>query len=184
MSAPVAHIIYAIIELYSFIPVIIGWVCCKTIISCGFCGSFIIISAGEHLSRKVIEVVVGRKIILIVTYSKIFCPIWNGVCIVFPGQMVWDKIYYNLKPRIMSAQQKLLKLRHSVGNRICQIWIYIIIVLNGIRGAGLTLNYRRVVFTDTVFLERGFCSVFNDTCIPDMGYTQRMQVLKNILCYG
>ena len=86
--------------------------------------------------------------------------------------MIGNEIYDYFHSGIVGTCYKGFKLRHSVWYVGGEVGVYVVIVADGIRRAGLALDDIFVVGPYAVPAVIGLCSMFDDTGVPDVRNAQ------------
>ena len=97
---------------------------------------------------------------------------------ILPSDMVGHEVDQHFHSRAVSALDKADKLVHAVRHVDGQIRVDVIVVGYGVGAAGVAFDDMRVVARYAVCRVVGVVGVFDDTGIPDMGETHRLDFLE------
>ena len=88
------------------------------------------------------------------------------------GYVVGDEVDDHLQAGCVGALHELVKLLHAARYIGGEVGVYIVVVLDGVGGAGLALDGGLVVGADALRAIVGLRGVLNDTGVPYVGDAQ------------
>jgi hypothetical protein len=92
--------------------------------------------------------------------------------------MIWHKVHYQFEVLVVDAFEHSLKFFHTVGDAFSQIGINVVIILNGIWRAGISLYYVLVVGEYAVGRIVSTLGMLYDTGEPHMRGAELLYGLK------
>lgn len=148
MASAAIQIVYSIVQLDGFVPVVDVRCSVKTVVTCGFgrifvvrlCCTFFHIELGTQLGlRYIVEIIVRAEgVVRVIVCSQFGSAVRLCIRVILACHVVGDKIYNNFQSGTVSAMYQILKLLHSFRHIVCQVRIYVIIILDGVGRARLT----------------------------------------------
>lgn len=166
----------AIVELHGLIPVVDAREGREAVIARSFGRKFDVgllagaqvDGGGEKLAGDVIIIVGGReKHVGVIVRAEILDTGGSGVGVIAAGGVVGHKVDDYLHAGVVSAGHESLKLGHTVVDIDSNIGVHVIIVLDSVRRAGLTLDHVGIVGRrDALVAIIGLGGVLYDACIP------------------
>ena len=82
--------------------------------------------------------------------------------------MIGDEVHEEAQPRSVRTLHEGLQLRHALSGLLRQIWVYVVVVLDGIGRARYPLDRIGVVWADAMGAVVGLGGVLQQTDIPYM----------------
>ena len=101
---------------------------------------------------------------------------------VLARHVVGHEVDDDFQAAAVSTLHQVLELFHTFRNILRQIGIHIIIIFNGIRGAGLSFDNGRMIGLDIVTAVIGLGSMLYDACVPNMRCTELFYLTQCLGC--
>ena len=188
MASAAIQIIYSIVQLDGFVPVVDVRCSVKTVVTCGFgrifvvrlCCTFFHIELGTQLGlRYIVEIIVRAEgVVRVIVCSQFGSAVRLCIRVILACHVVGDKIYNNFQSGTVSAMYQILELLHSFRHIGCQVRIYIIIILDGVGRARFAFHDGGVVGPYVEATVIRLRCMLDNACIPDMGSTQFLDFSK------
>ena len=116
--------------------------------------------------------------VLIVGISQLDGAVGLVVGVVLTRHMIGHEVGDDLQAVLMRELHQSLELLHAVGDIVCQVGIYVEIVLDGIGRARTTFHHSWMIGLDAKATIVGLRGMLYDACVPDVGSTQFLDLLQ------
>ena len=185
MQGTAVHIINTIIQLDRLIPVVLSGTGTEAIVPRDFRRKFTIFKIfllstelqAQSLPRYIIEIIIRiESFRSIVFLPQVFHICHLGIRIILAGHMIRYEIDDYFHSGFMRPSDQRFEFFHTVRHIISQVRVYIIIIFDRIRRAGIPLYDCRMVSSYLVSRIISIRCMFDHSGIPDMGGSQLLNL--------
>ena len=170
-------IVYAIVELHGLIPIVFARTAIKLIVARGLGGYLLVISGAIHdgaqvqrITPTIVEVVERREMRMsIIILAKVFHALRLADGMILTSHMVGHEVHDNLHARLVGALYQGFPFPHPVCHVGGQVWVYVIIVANGVWRTSFSLDYLWMLAGNAIRGIICLCGMTNHARIPNMG---------------
>ena len=183
-----ALVIYAIVELYSLVPVIDAGAGIEAVVARGFCGillvglflKFLRAEGGvERAAGEVVEIIVGREAARsVIILAQIPHACRPCIALVAACHVVGHEVHDHFQVGGMGALYESVKFAQAVFDVDGQVGVNVVIVLDGVGGAGFSLDDGGMVALDAVGSVICLGSVFEKSRVPHVCKAERADALQ------
>ena len=174
VGALALEVVDTVVELHGLVPVVARGVGVEAVVAGGAGGTFGVVLpvdlTAEGGAGEVVEVVLGGVeeggVILL---AEVDNALGLGVGVVAAGYVVGNEVDDHLQTGLVGALDELGELLHAVGDVGGEVGVYIVVVLDGVGGAGLALDGGLVVGADALSAIVGLRGVLDDSGVPYVG---------------
>ena len=105
-----------------------------------------------------------------------------GLCVrvILACHVVGYEIDDDFQPAAVGTLHQILKFLHASGYVFGQVGIYVIVIFDGIRRTGLSLDDSRMVGTYVVAAIIALCGMFNNTGVPNVSGSQPFDFTQSL----
>ena len=175
----VALIVHAVVQFHRLIPVVLSHPLSEAVIArhlgrCLHIVTHLVVVQREigceRRAWQVIEIVLRverhRRVVL---FAQILHVFRLGIGMILASHVVGHEVDDHLQIGLVSTHHQILKLLHALWHLHGQIGVDVVVVLDGIRTAGIALHHCGMILLDAILRVVSLRCMLNETRVPDVG---------------